>query len=69
MKDYLGPNKSFAKYAGRDISQALARYSYREEDINVAGNAGLSTREFETLKEWTSLFLKRFDVVGKLQET
>jgi hypothetical protein len=57
MSEYFGHNKAFNKYSGRDISCALARYSYREEDINAAGYSSLLERELAVMKDWLSLFL------------
>ncbi|KAJ7035165.1 hypothetical protein C8F04DRAFT_1099286, partial [Mycena alexandri] len=67
MKSYLGPGKTFANYASRDISYALPRYSNLMADTLVQGYTSLSAAELALLDKWVSLFLKRFPVVGKME--
>ncbi|KAJ7136325.1 hypothetical protein C8R43DRAFT_1132483 [Mycena crocata] len=66
MKDAFGPNKLYSKYAAKDVSCALARNSYNDEDINAIGHSALSEKELIALQEWVSLFRLRFVIVGML---
>ncbi|KAJ7933707.1 hypothetical protein B0H13DRAFT_1855952 [Mycena leptocephala] len=57
LKDFLGPNKLYSKYAGKDLSCALAKYSYDDEHIDKIGYLSLSDKERNTLKDWSSIFM------------
>ncbi|KAK7059576.1 hypothetical protein R3P38DRAFT_2758995 [Favolaschia claudopus] len=65
LKKFLGPNRLYSKYAGKDISCALAKYSYNEADIDAIGYSELWDKELTTLNQWCSVFRKRFQIVGR----
>ncbi|KAJ7475366.1 hypothetical protein B0H11DRAFT_2033971 [Mycena galericulata] len=67
MKEFFGPTKFYSKYAGKDISTALARFTLDDEVIDAPNYSSLSEKELALLRNWTSLFVKRFEVVGKLE--
>ncbi|KAJ6627084.1 hypothetical protein B0H10DRAFT_1941285 [Mycena sp. CBHHK59/15] len=69
IKKSFGPNGQFQTYPFKDISYALTKYSNLEEDAAVVGYASFSPKELEILDNWVQLFLKRFEVVGKLTGT
>ena len=56
-KEYLGPGKLLNVYTGKDISCALARFSWRDEDINVVGHSCLLGKELVALDQWVSVFM------------
>ncbi|KAJ7027732.1 hypothetical protein C8F04DRAFT_1237995 [Mycena alexandri] len=66
MNGFFAPNKLYSKFAGRDISCALARSSYEDENINRVGHSDLTSKELKALDGWVSLFKNRFKIVGKL---
>jgi hypothetical protein len=56
VKDF-GPAQPYARYAWRDISCALAKYSIQEEDLNIHGFERLSESELVSLDSWFAIFL------------
>ncbi|KAJ8544157.1 hypothetical protein K7X08_028668 [Anisodus acutangulus] len=64
-KMFYGPGGSYAMFAGRDASRALAQLSFKPEDIN--GNLeGLSDAELEILQDWEDKFMEKYARVGQL---
>lgn len=64
-KMFYGPGGSYAMFAGRDASRALALLSFKPEDIN--GNLeGLSDAELEILQDWECKFMEKYPRVGQL---
>ncbi|MCD7464709.1 hypothetical protein HAX54_053275 [Datura stramonium] len=65
LKMFYGPGGSYAMFAGRDASRALAQLSFKPEDIN--GNLkGLSDAELEVLQDWEYKFMEKYARVGQL---
>ncbi|KAJ6524761.1 hypothetical protein B0H19DRAFT_1276389 [Mycena capillaripes] len=48
--EVFGPNKLYCKFAGKDISCALVRFTYDDEQINMVGHSSLSSKELDVLK-------------------
>ncbi|XP_010929184.1 probable steroid-binding protein 3 [Elaeis guineensis] len=64
-KGFYGPGGSYAVFAGREASRALAKMSKNEED--VCGNLdGLSDKEIGVLQDWEKKFQAKYPVVGRL---
>ncbi|KAG1364402.1 putative steroid-binding protein 3 [Cocos nucifera] len=64
-KGFYGPGGSYAVFAGREASRALAKMSKNEED--VCGNLdGLSNKEIGVLQDWEKKFQAKYPVVGHL---
>ncbi|KAM3304713.1 putative steroid-binding protein 3 isoform X1 [Capsicum chacoense] len=64
-KIFYGPGGSYAMFAGRDASRALAQLSFKPEDIN--GNLeGLSDTQLEILQDWEYKFMDKYAQVGQL---
>lgn len=62
---FYGPGSSYAMFAGRDASRALALLSFKPEDIN--GNLeGLGDAELQILLDWECKFMEKYDRVGQL---
>ncbi|KAF8190358.1 hypothetical protein K438DRAFT_1831933 [Mycena galopus ATCC 62051] len=66
IKAYFNSGQLFAGYSWRNISYALTKYSNLPEDILVHGYANMSVADMEVLDKWVALFLKRFEVVGRI---
>ncbi|CAN4125605.1 unnamed protein product [Withania somnifera] len=65
---FYGPGGSYAMFAGRDASRALAQLSFKPEDLN--GNLeGLSDAELEVLQDWEYKFMEKYARVGQLVPT
>ncbi|XP_020570941.1 probable steroid-binding protein 3 [Phalaenopsis equestris] len=64
-KSFYGPGGTYAIFAGREASRALAKMSKNEED--VSGNLdGLSVKEMGVLEDWEKKFQAKYPVVGRL---
>ncbi|KAK4721614.1 hypothetical protein R3W88_011847 [Solanum pinnatisectum] len=64
-KMFYGPGSSYAMFAGREASRALALLSFKPEDIN--GNLeGLGDAELQILLDWECKFMEKYDRVGQL---
>ncbi|KAJ7703487.1 hypothetical protein B0H16DRAFT_1638652 [Mycena metata] len=66
LKEFMGPAGQLSNYPWNDISFALVKSSNLPEYTAVEGYNNLSVNEFKTLEEWTTVFLRRFTVVGWL---
>jgi len=60
-----GPGGSYAVFAGRDASRALAKSSLELVDCNGKVD-DLNEEERGTLAKWVTFFSKRYPIVGKL---
>ena len=59
---------AYHMFAGRDVSRALAKMSFEEEDLN--GNLeGLTLVQLDTLNDWFHKLSSRYPVIGKVVET
>lgn len=61
-----GPGGSYAVFAGRDASRALALGTLKEEDLANASLDGLDERQREVLEEWVRFYTKNYKQVGVL---
>ncbi|KAK6991561.1 hypothetical protein R3P38DRAFT_2803858 [Favolaschia claudopus] len=64
-RELFGPSGLFKAYGANDITYALAKGSVAEEDARVVGQSGLTRKEKENLERWFTIFINRFEVVGK----
>ncbi|KAL4181938.1 hypothetical protein AMTRI_Chr12g239910 [Amborella trichopoda] len=64
-KNFYGPGGSYAIFAGRDASRALAKMSKNEEDISPSIN-DLSEKEIGVLQDWEKKFEAKYPVVGRV---
>ncbi|KAF8007134.1 hypothetical protein BT93_K1208 [Corymbia citriodora subsp. variegata] len=62
---FYGPGGSYALFAGRDASRALALMSFDPRDLT--GNIeGLSESELEILQDWEYKFMEKYVKVGQI---
>lgn len=64
-KNFYGPGGSYAMFAGRDASRALAKMSKNEEEI-CASLDGLTEKEIGVLEDWEKKFEAKYPVVGRV---
>lgn len=62
---FYGPGGSYAMFAGREASRALALLSFKPQDLN--GNLeGLDDSELQILQDWEDKFMDKYVKVGEL---
>ncbi|GAB4858027.1 hypothetical protein Ancab_015930 [Ancistrocladus abbreviatus] len=60
---FYGPGGSYTMFTGREVSRALARLSFKPQDLN--GNLeGLDEAELEILRDWEFKFMDKYPKVG-----
>ncbi|GAB2235549.1 hypothetical protein Droror1_Dr00025977 [Drosera rotundifolia] len=60
---FYGPGGPYSMFAGKDASRALARLSFKPQDLN--GNVeGLDEAELEVLQDWEFKFMEKYPKVG-----
>jgi hypothetical protein len=57
LGEFLGSRGELSNWAFKDISYALTKNSSLQEDADVEGYFGLSTKELEMLDNWVKIFL------------
>ncbi|KAI5056373.1 hypothetical protein GOP47_0028191 [Adiantum capillus-veneris] len=62
-KSFYGPGGSYAVFAGKDASRALAKMSTKEHDV-VGSLEGLTEKEMTVLADWERKFEAKYPVVG-----
>ena len=63
---FYGPRGSYAVFAGKDASRALAKMSTKEEDA-IGSLEGLTEKELKVLDDWEKKFEDKYPVVGFLE--
>ncbi|PHT51198.1 Membrane steroid-binding protein 2 [Capsicum baccatum] len=64
-KMFYGPGDSYAMFAGRDASRALAQLSFKPEDFN-GSLEGLNDAQLEILQDWEYKFIDKYAQVRQL---
>lgn len=64
-KSFYGPGGSYAMFAGKDASRALAKMSKNDEDISSSLH-GLTEKEIGVLDDWEKKFEAKYPVVGRV---
>jgi membrane-associated progesterone receptor component len=64
-KNFYGPGGSYAVFAGKDASRALAKMSKNEEDVSASLD-GLTEKEIGVLEDWEKKFEAKYSVVGRV---
>jgi len=61
---------SYSRFAAKDISYALAKMSFKQEDIDNTNISNLSEKETKILNDWLHLFegKKQYPCVGRLEK-
>ncbi|WCJ30427.1 membrane-associated progesterone binding protein 2 [Euphorbia peplus] len=62
---FYGPGGSYALFAGKDATRALAKMSKNEEDISPSME-GLTEKEIGVLNDWEKKFEAKYPVVGRV---
>jgi membrane-associated progesterone receptor component len=63
---FYGQGGSYNVYAGKEISRALAKSSFEEEDMNDDLTT-LTAAQLETLDKWeANTFRRKYPIVGKV---
>lgn len=67
-KEMYGADGPYGKFAGKDITRALAKMSFNEEDVNSRDISDLTADQQKTLNEWYEKYknIRKYPVVGKL---
>ncbi|KAI8047531.1 putative sterol-binding protein, partial [Gilbertella persicaria] len=71
--NFYGPGGPYANFAGHDASRGLAKNSF-DADMMVDPDGpidkleDLAEDDWESLREWESLFARKYLLVGKLVE-
>ena len=63
-----GPRGGYSKFAGNDISRALAKMSFNPADLANTSTDDLSEKQKKVLDDWINTFevKKNYPVVGNL---
>uniref|UniRef100_A0A7S2YT60 Cytochrome b5 heme-binding domain-containing protein n=1 Tax=Entomoneis paludosa TaxID=265537 RepID=A0A7S2YT60_9STRA len=63
-----GPDGPYHKFAGKDVSRALACMSLKEEDIDNSDLSDLTEKQLKTLNDWIKTYetKKGYPIVGRL---
>lgn len=64
-KSFYGPGGSYAMFAGKDASRALAKMSKNDEDV-IGSLHGLTEKELGVLDDWDKKFEAKYPIVGSL---
>ncbi|KAI3501641.1 hypothetical protein L1887_29562 [Cichorium endivia] len=64
-KSFYGPGGSYAMFAGKDASRALAKMSKNDEDV-IGSLDGLTEKELGILADWEKKFEAKYPIVGSL---
>jgi membrane-associated progesterone receptor component len=66
--EMYGKDGPYHRFAGRDISRALAKMSFDEADVNSSDISDLTLEQLKVLQEWIDKFeiTKKYPVVGSL---
>ncbi|KDP33496.1 hypothetical protein JCGZ_07067 [Jatropha curcas] len=62
---FYGPGGSYAMFAGKDASRALAKMSKNDEDISPSLD-GLTEKEIGVLNDWEKKFEVKYPIVGRV---
>lgn len=65
---FYGPGGPYALFAGKDASQALAKMSFEDKDLN-GDLTGLGVFELEALQDWEYKFMSKYVKVGTVKAT
>lgn len=64
-KSFYGPGGSYAMFAGKDVSRALAKMSTRDEDV-IGSLDELTDKELNVLADWERKFEAKHPIVASL---
>lgn len=63
-----GPKGGYNKFAGNDISRALAKMSFNPEDLENTNTDDLEEKQVKVLNDWIKTYeeKKKYPIVGNL---
>lgn len=66
--EFYGPSGGYNKFAGNDISRALAKMSFNPDDLSNSNINDLSEKQIKVLDDWIKTFevKKGYPIVGNL---
>ncbi|KAG5490839.1 hypothetical protein JKF63_00961 [Porcisia hertigi] len=64
--DFYGPGKSYAVFAGKEVSRCLGKMLISDEEANANWD-DLSPEHMQTLDEWAEKFEGKYPVVGRFE--
>ena len=67
---FYGPQGGYNRFAGKDVSRALAKMSFEPEDVINTSVDDLEDKQKKILADWIKTFeeKKKYPVVGKLKK-
>lgn len=67
---FYGAGGGYNKFAGRDISRALAKMSFAPEDLDSSNVDDLEEKQIKVLDDWIKTFeeKKKYPIVGRLKK-
>jgi membrane-associated progesterone receptor component len=67
---FYGPGCSYHRFAGKDVSRALAKMSFEPEDIENNSLDDVTDKQFQVLCDWIKTFEERkgYPIVGRLDK-
>jgi len=65
-----GPDGPYHRFAGKDVSRALAKMSFDPKDLDNTDISDLTEKEIKVLDDWCTTFeeKKLYPIVGRLQK-
>ena len=65
---FYGKSGGYNRFAGKDVSRALAKMSFEPEDIENPSMDDLEEKQKKILADWIKKFEQKYPVVGKLKK-
>lgn len=68
-RESYGTGQSYAVFAGKDATRALAKMALTEQEMQPFGKIDdLNEKELKTLQEWVAFYEKRYPIVAQLKQ-
>merc|ERR1719203_136320 len=65
-----GPGGPYHKFAGKDVSRALAKMSFAPEDLDNTDISDLTEKQIKVLDDWIKTYeeKKMYPIIGRLEK-